>query len=70
MGGGEGGGISCVKGLGVRNKNGLRDRERRNGLGKEKNRGRIIRKVCRYGVLEHSKEKTDYGKLEIYKEGD
>jgi hypothetical protein len=29
-------GISCVKGLGVRNKNGLRDRERTNGFGKER----------------------------------
>jgi hypothetical protein len=48
-GGGGGGerGISGLKGLGVRNKNGLRDRERRNGFGKEKNRGRINGKLFR-----------------------
>jgi hypothetical protein len=60
-------GISCLKGLGVRNKNGLRDRKRRKWICKRKNRGRIIRKVCREKVWSsrNSKEKNDYGKLEI-----
>ncbi len=55
----------------MRNKNGLRDRERRNGFGKEKNMCRINGKLFRgkerrvIRVSEHSKEKRRFRKKEI-----
>jgi hypothetical protein len=57
------GGKGCLKGLGVRNKNGLRDRGKKKWIWQGKiwqEEGWIVVRVP-----EHSKEKTDYGKLEV-----